>query len=137
MYIQKDQYVCFPISFSSLNSFFNRKKTTHILVFLNIHFRILTWNMGYFLCICTIFACWPQIMNFISPNYAQSSVFIQIKYISSLAVWLLLCFLFPSSLTFFLPNFANMHSALCLSALVLVCTCFKPASMDINGRFIV
>ena len=89
-------------------------------------FRILTWNMGHLLCLCTIFACWPQIVNFISPNYAQSSGFVQTKFIGSLAVWLpwayFLLFLFRnisfSLLTFFLPNFKSMHSALCPSALV-------------------
>ena len=86
-------------------------KTTQILVFLNIHFRILTWNMGYLLCLYPIFACWPQIVNFISPN-SRSSVFVQIKFIGSLPVWLpwayFLCFSVSFSLlTFFLPNFAK------------------------------
>ena len=53
--------------------FSSTENTTQILVFLNIHFGILTWNMRHLLCLCTIFACWPQIVNFISPNYAQSS----------------------------------------------------------------
>ena len=51
-------------------------------------------------------------MNFISPNYAQSSAFVLIEFIGSLAVWLpwayFLCFFISFSLlTFFFPNFAK------------------------------
>ena len=102
--------LCFSISFSSL-TFFSTEKPTHILVFLNIHVGILTWNMGYFFYLCTIFACWTQIVNFISPNYARSSAFVQIKFIGSLAVrlpWALVTscvFLFPFLHWLFLAQF--------------------------------
>ena len=114
--------VFFPFLHWPLSS---TEKTTHILVFLNIHLGILTWNMGYFVCICTIFACWPEIVNFMSPNYAQWSVFVQIKFIASLAVWLpwayFLCFFyFLFFIDLFLARFCKVyiHSALCPSALV-------------------
>ena len=38
--------------------------STQILVFLNIHFAILTWNMEYLLCRSTFFARFPQLVNF-------------------------------------------------------------------------
>ena len=109
--------------FSFIHLFLEQNQTTHILVFLNIHFGILTWNMGYMLCLFTIFAWWPQIVNLISPNYAQSSVLVQIKCIGSLAVWLrwayFLCFYVSFSLlTFSRPILPSLHSGLCLSALV-------------------
>ena len=83
------------------------KKTTQILVFLNIHFGILTWNMGYLWCLCTISAWWPQIVNFISPNYAQSSVFVKIKYIGSLAVSFYV-FMFPFLIDLFVAQFCEV-----------------------------
>ena len=70
---------------------------------------------------------WPQIVNFVSPNYAQPSVFAQIKFIGSLSAWLpwayFLCFSISfSSLTFFidLVQFCKVHSALYMSE----CSCF-------------
>ena len=133
-------FLYFSISFSWLTFLLNRKKTTQILVFLNIHFGILTWNMGYLLCPCTIFSCWPQIVNFISPNYARSSVFVQIKSVGSLAVWLawayFLCFSISfSSLTFLLNRkkttqilvFLNIHFGILtwnMGHLLCLCTIF-------------
>ena len=81
---------------------------------IDMKYEILIMPLNYFCLLITDseFQPLPVFFYFNSPNYAQSSVFVQIKYIGSLAVWLpwayFLCFSVSFSLlTFFLPNFAK------------------------------
>ena len=100
-----DNFLCFSISFSRLTFSWTEKKQHRyrsFWIYISEYWHEI-WDVYY--AFALFVACWPQIVNFISPNYAQSSV-------SSLAGWLpwafFLCFSISfSSLTVFFPNFAK------------------------------